>query len=166
MSNQPIKLKQIKAEPTVNSATGGSYAEYSRLQAMFPASPLYTDYKDEQIEELGLKKLFTEDVTNDYFGTVSRNYVSNEPPSYDNVETGGGGLPASAWSPNPASPLEGVNRPDTIPEAPEGYGNIDSADNWGVGAGAKLDPAQSSQQISFAGKPLGFYGLPSNRSSS
>lgn len=165
MANQPQKFKQIKAEPTENSGTGGSYASYARLQAMFPASPLYTDYKDEQIEALGLKKLFTEDVTNDYFGTVSRNYANNNPPSYDDVETGGGGKPASAWSPNPASPLEGVNRPDTIPDAPEGYGNIDSADNWGVGAGAKLDPAQSASQISYAGRALGFNGLPSNRSS-
>lgn len=165
MANQPQKFKQIKAEPTENSGTKGSFARYDRLQAMFPSSPLYTDYKDEQIEALGLKKLFTEDVTNDYFGTVSRNYANNEPPSYDNVETGGGGLPASAFSPNPASPLEGANRPDTIPEAPEGYGSIDSADNFGVGAGAKLDPAQSSQQISFAGRALGFNGLPQNRSS-
>ena len=166
MANQPQKYKQIKAEPADNSATGGSRAEYSRLQQIYQSSPLFTGYNDAAIEELGFKKLFVEDVTNDYFGTVSRNYANNEPPSYDNVETGAGGLPASAHSPNPASPLEGANRPDTIPEPPDGYGSIESADSFGVGAGAKLDPAQSSQQISFAGKPLGFYGLPSNRSSS
>jgi len=165
MSNQPQKFKQTKAEPAVNSGTKGSFADYARMQTLFPASPLYNEYKDEAIEALGLQKLFKEDVTNDYFGTVSRNYSENNPPAYEDVETGGGGLPASAHSPNPASPLEGVNRPDTIPEAPAGYGSIESADNWGTGAGAKLDPASSSQQISYAGKSMGFYDLPSNRSS-
>lgn len=159
------QFKQIKAEPSENSGTKGSFASYSRLQALFPNSPLYTGYNDEAIEKLGLEKLFAEDITNDYFGTVSRDYSKNNPPVYEDVETGGGGKPASAWSPNPASPLEGVNRPDTIPEAPAGYGSIDSADNWGVGAGAKLSPSASSKQISYAGKEMGFYDLPSNRSS-
>ena len=146
MANQPQKFKQIKAEPTENSGTKGSFARYDRLQAMFPSSPLYTDYKDEQIEALGLKKLFTEDVTNDYFGTVSRNYANNEPPSYDNVETGGGGLPASAWVPNPVSPGEGMNPADQG-AAPTDYGTVPNP-QWGNGPGVvNMSPSHSSTKI-------------------
>ena len=161
------QFKQIKAEPAVNSGTKGSFCRYERMQALFVASPLYNDYKDDAIEKLGHQKLFVEDVNDagHSFGVQSRNYVSNGVPDYEEVETGGGGLPASAHAPNTASPLEGVNRPDTIPEAPDGYGSIESADNWGVGAGAKLSPLKSAAQISYAGRPLGFYGLPANRSS-
>ena len=61
MSNQVQKFKQTKAEPAVNSGTKGSFADYARMQALFPASPLYNDYKDEAIETLGFQKLFTED---------------------------------------------------------------------------------------------------------
>jgi hypothetical protein len=87
------------------------------------------------------------------FGEFNRDY--SEAPDYGDVETGGGGLPASAWVPNPVSPGEGQNPADQG-EAPDGFG-LEPSDTWGSGVGSQLSPKNSSDAIS--GHTLGDYGL-------
>ena len=127
---------------------------------MFSAAPYHNDYTKETVKALAQRELLDGEV-NDMghtFGTINRDYV--DAPDYADVEIGGGGLPASAWVPNPSSPADGVNNPGSIPEAPEDYGTT-PADNWGNGVGSQLTPKASSQAIS--GQKIG--DLPSNRSS-
>ena len=151
--------KQITVEPDENQTASGSKANRSALQSMFSSAPYFGDYNMAAVQDLGQALLDGE--VNDMghtFGTFRLDYLGA--PDYGNVETGGGGLPASAWVPNPSSPTDGANSPSSIPEAPADYGTL-PADNWGTGEGSQLLPSKSSAAIS--GQIIG--DLPSNRSS-
>ena len=151
---------QITVEPDENQTASGSKANRAALKSMFQSAPYFNDYDKDAVKALAQELLLDGEV-NDMghtFGTVSRDY--NDAPDYADVETGGAGLPASAWVPNPASPVDGVNNPGSIPEAPDGYGTT-PADNWGTGVGSQLTPKASSAAISS--QKIG--DLPSNRSS-
>ena len=139
--------KQITVEPDENQTASGSKADRAALKSMFGGAPYFNDYNMDALQELGQSLLLNGDV-NDMghtFGTISRDYSGA--PDYGDVETGGGGLPASPWVPNPASPTDGANNPGSIPAAPDGYGTT-PADNWGGGVGSQLSPAASSAAIS------------------
>ncbi len=151
---------QITVEPDENQTASGSKANRAALKSMFQSAPYFNDYDKDAVKALAQELLLDGEV-NDMghtFGAVSRDY--NDAPDYADVETGGAGLPASAWVPNPASPVDGVNNPGSIPEAPDGYGTT-PADNWGTGVGSQLTPKASSAAISS--QKIG--DLPSNRSS-
>ena len=63
------------------------------------------------------------------------------------VETGGGGLPASPYCPNPVSPGPGSLNATEQADPPEGFGQTPS-DTWGSGVGSQLQPSESSAQQS------------------
>jgi len=152
--------KQITVEPAENVTAAGSKANRAAIRTMFAGAPYYNDYNKDAVQALG-QELLLEGVVNDQghtFGEFNRDYSGA--PDYGDVETGGGGLPASAWVPNPSSPTDGTVNPGSIPEAPDGYGTA-PADNWGTGVGSQLSPAASSSQIS--GQKIG--DLAANRSS-
>ena len=120
--------RQITVEPDENQTAAGSKANRAALKSLFGAAPYFNDYTKEAVKELSQALLLDGEV-NDMghtFGTINRDYV--DAPDYGDVETGGAGLPASAWVPNPASPTDGVNNPGSIPAAPDGYGTT-PADN-------------------------------------
>jgi len=152
--------KQITVEPDENQTAAGSKANYGEIKKMFSASPLYNDYTKEALQTLAQELLMDGEV-NDMghtFGTFNRDYSGA--PDFADVATGAGGLPASAWVPNPASPTGGVNNPGSMPEPPDGYGTV-PADNWGSGIGSQLSPKSSATAISS--QKIG--DLPPNRSS-
>jgi len=74
----------------------------------------------------------------------------------DDVETGGAGLPASPFVPNPVSPGEGSTDPSDQGEAPADFGSTPSATPF-VGVGSQLSPQASSNAISK--QTLGDYGF-------
>lgn len=152
--------KQITVRPDENQTAHGSKSNRGAIQEMFAGSPLYNDYTPEALQALAQELLLDGEV-NDMghtFGTVNRDYV--DAPDYADVPTGAGGLPASAWVPNPASPTGGVNNPGSMPAPPDGYGTV-PADNWGSGVGSQLSPKASSKAIS--GQKIG--DLPKKTSS-
>ena len=136
--------KQQTVEPLTTVRDKGS-SDTASLQAAFPASPIH---QGEMTAE-SIRKQFQEEVidgtVNDgghTFGTFNRDY--SEAPDMSEVETGGGGLPASAYVPNPTSPGPGsVNATDQA-EAPEGFGQNPS-DVPGSGVGSQLQPKASSE---------------------
>ena len=99
--------------------------------------------KDDEIREQ-FQDLVLDGVVNDAghtFGEFNRDYTGA--PDYGDVATGGGGLPASAYVPNPASPGAGSVNPADQPSPPDGFGQ-DPSDVPGVGVGSQLSPADSS----------------------
>jgi len=152
--------KQITVEPDENQTASGSKANRAALKSMFASAPYFNDYTKETAQALAQELLLDGEV-NDMghtFGTFNKDYT--DAPDYGDVEIGEGGLPASAWSPNPSSPADGVNNPGSIPEAPEDYGTVPN-DNWGTGVGSQLSPKASSAAISQ--QKIG--DLPAKRSS-
>ena len=106
---------------------------------------------DDEIERAGRMHVF-EVVDNQQIGNVSRDFASNGAPNYADVEKGAGGKPASAWTPNPASPGEGndVNYA-SMPAPPEGFGTNPTNDLASVGGGAATsegrNPSTSSNRM-------------------
>lgn len=104
----------ITTEPPVSTFMLGKSGT-AELRALFPASPLYDGtYSDANLRAL-YNTLEFPTLLNDggnYFGTVERHYQSA--PNLADVITGGGGLPGTSYSPNPASPDASL-APSSIP---------------------------------------------------
>lgn len=136
---------------TVTSTTRGKgSSDTASLQSMFPGSPGLSvdmiDFRNQNYDKLTDGEI----VENQQVGNFSLDYTGA--PSYADVETGPGGLPASAWVPNPMSPGEGSVNPADLGTAPAGYGTVPTN---GAHAGSSTpvtaeerDPAVSSAYIS------------------
>lgn len=115
-----------------SKATGGlGHRRQSNIEGIFPSSPLYSTGNPKSTPAEGDLKLtpadyktwFLNNVVNgvvpssgDYYGfkaPYDRDFTGaaasngHGPPNYAEVKTGAGGLPATAFVPNPASPGEG-----------------------------------------------------------
>ena len=139
--------KQTTVEPPVTSRNMGS-SDTATLKSAFPASPIHQG----EITADSIRKQFQEEVidgvVNDgghTFGEFSLDY--SDSPDLNEVETGGGGLPASPYVPNPTSPGPGSANAADQAEAPEGFGQTPPA-QWGSGVGSQLQPKTSSEQQS------------------
>ena len=148
--------KQGTVDPPITDRAMGS-ASTNDLKTSFSTSPLYKgDLTPESI-----RKQYQDEILNGVindgghtFGTYDPNYV--DAPDLSDVETGGGGLPASPYVPNPVSPGEGSVDPSDQAEAPDGFGQTPSATPF-TGVGSQLSPKASSEAISK--QTLGQYGL-------
>ncbi len=140
-------------------STHNSEANQEALDSIFAKGPSLNGYDNAAVQEKGRQLLLGKEVTGDqdtdwkaalnhwgYRSTTTLDYAANGAPDYADVETGGGGLPASAWVPNPVSPGEGMNPADQA-AAPEGYGTIPNP-QWGNGPGVvNMAPSHSSTRI-------------------
>ena len=148
--------KQGTVEPPITDRALGS-SSTNDLKTSFASSPIYKeDVTAESIKEYYQARVL-DGVINDgghTFGTHDPNYV--EAPDMADVETGGGGKPASPYVPNPVSPGEGSVDPSDQGEAPEGFGEVPGATPF-TGVGSQLTPKASSEAISK--QTLGQYGL-------
>jgi hypothetical protein len=127
----------------------------NELKGIYPGSPMYTGEITPETIKAQFQDEVLDAVINDKghtFGTFDTNF--GDAPNLDEVETGGGGLPATPFVPNPTSPGEGSMNATDQAEAPEGYGQSPSA-QWGSGVGHELSPKNSSEKI--AGQKLGDY---------
>jgi len=145
---------------TVNSTTterGFGSAASNDHASMFSSSPIHSgEITRETIREQYQSEVLDGQINDGghTFGTHDPNYT--EAPDLSEVETGGGGLPASPFVPNPVSPGEGSVDPTDQAEAPEGFGESPSATPFS-GVGSQLSPKESSESISR--QTLGDYGL-------
>ena len=161
-------------ESALGSIGGLSTSGTATISACFPASPLgtipqLTDDGTKDASANPMMKYYQDNVLNgtisgnSVFGDVSMNFdgtnASPTPPSLGEAETGPGGLPASAWVPNPVSPGPGSINPSDMGDAPADFGTVPN-DTPGTGVGSQLGVVESSAQQ--AGATLGSYGLGSS----
>ena len=151
--------RRLDGEPTNHNSRSSQEA----MDAIYGSGPAVNGYETEQVRTLGNQLLLGKSPTGaqdadwkqaltlwGFEPTTTLDYAVNGAPSYDDVATGGGGLPASAWVPNPMSPGEGNGvKPDKQLEAPTGYGAADKMkDNWGNGPGVvNMSPSTSAANI-------------------
>jgi hypothetical protein len=126
----------------------------ARLSAMFTTSPTNGTLNEASYKTQALELLLSgEVVDNQQVGNTNRDFAENGAPNYADVSTGAGGKPASAWTPNPASPGEGndVNYA-SMPAPPDGFGTNPTNDLASVGGGAATsegrNPNTSSTRMS------------------
>ncbi len=140
-----MAMPQGTVSPVITDRKLGSSAT-NDLKSMFSTSPLH-EMTAEGIREKYQSEVL-DGVTNDGGHTFNeQNMGYPDAPSYDDVPTGGGGAPASAFVPNPSSPGEGSVDPSTQPKAPDGFGETPSATPF-AGVGSQLSPKASSEAIS------------------
>ena len=157
-------IKQNLVEPTQTKTPGSGVSSISNLKKAFPNAPQYNEYKDDFVKEL------YEDLLNNandgaqdhsdfngYYGMsgLSLNYNENNPPKLEDVETGGGGLPATSFSPNVTSPGPGSTNAAAQPEYTGDVKNIDTINNFGSGLGGLVSPSETS--INMSDTKLGSY---------
>lgn len=146
--------KQIKVEvpPTEGGIGRVSSSNTARLQSIFKSSPIYKGEINDAKLLVAHRDTVLSGKTNDgghTFNLISMDYEGSgdqTPPVYGDVKTGGEGLPASPWVPNPASPGEGNGTNPTNQPAVEGFGELPSNTPF-VGAGSQLSPSDSSKKI-------------------
>ena len=143
MAEQKQIMVQAVAAP--NKAKGAR--KDANLQSIYSASPIYTgELSDEE-----RRKLYDEEALQ---GTVvgglginsfNREYL--DAPDVSQVETGGGGLPASPYIPNLTSPGPGsvsaTDQPVFSGELPSQENNVE----FGSGLGGTASPAETSKSI-------------------
>ena len=139
--------------PTTERAMGAAGA--NQLAAAYGASPIHAGEIDSDTIKEQFQTEVLDAIINDAghtFGEFDTSY--SEAPNMDDVATGGGGLPASAYVPNVSSPGPGSLNAADQPDPPAGFGETPS-DTWGTGVGSQLTPKNSSEKIS--GQTLGSY---------
>ncbi len=148
--------KQGTVKPPVTERGLGRAAS-NDLKTTFASSPIHK----EELTADSIKEKYQSEVLDGVindgghtFGTFDPNYT--DAPDLNDVETGGSGLPASPYVPNPVSPGEGSVDPSDQAEAPDGFGKVASATPF-TGVGSQLSPKAASEAIS--GQTLGDYGL-------
>ena len=144
-----------------------SRSSQATMDEIYQHSPYVKDgYTSEtgQVELLGNQLLLGKNMTSDqetdwdqalvvwgFTPGTTLDYQTNGAPNYADVNannTGGGGLPASAWVPNPMSPgpENGMDYSGQLP-APEGYGQTPN-EQWGNGPGVvNMSPSLSAGNI-------------------
>tara|TARA_Y100000287_G_C14178415_1_gene333580 strand:- start:148 stop:630 length:483 start_codon:yes stop_codon:yes gene_type:complete len=147
-------IVEIKGTPSSRSK---GTRDDATLRAAFAGSPIYNEeLTDEAVRADFEMRCMTGQINDEghTFGTFDVDFSGA--PDMTEVETGGGGLPASPYSPNVTSPGPGSTSPEDMPEAPEGYNSVPS-DTPFVGTGALENPkATSTRQASGR---LGSYQL-------
>jgi len=171
------KQGTVQSNSTVGalgSIGGLSTSATDTIAASFPATPLgtidqLTDDGTKDASSNPMMKWYQENVLDatienpSFGGGVSMNFSDSTatpaPPALGEAETGAGGLPASAWVPNPVSPGPGSINPADMGEPPADYGTVPN-DTPGTGVGSQLGVVESSAQQ--GGATLGSYGLGSS----
>jgi len=154
-------VKQTTVDPAATTSGLGS-SNTEGLAATFPASPIHSgDLTRDSVEASGNDLLMQGTVQGGMgIPSYSRDFTGEDSgvsaPDGD-VETGAGGLPASAYVPNPASPGPGSQNPTDLPAPPEGFGQTPNGDTYGSGTGALTNPADTTKII--ASTKLGSFGL-------
>ena len=130
----------------------------NNIASIFQHSPIHSG----EMTEASVREQFQNEVLdaeiNDgghTFGTYSTSYV--DAPDLADVETGGGGLPAGPFVPNPMSPGEGSDNWKDVPDAPDGWADSQQSSPPFAGVGSALSPKVASEKIS--GTTIGAYVL-------
>tara|TARA_E500000331_G_C17225868_1_gene700286 strand:- start:827 stop:1321 length:495 start_codon:yes stop_codon:yes gene_type:complete len=143
MAEQP----QTIVEPAAPTDKPYGARSQSNLQSIYPGSPILNgDITDDERKETYQAEALDGNVANGLgFNTFNRDYAQNGAPDFDDVETGGGGKPATAFVPNPSSPGPGST---SASDQPEFQGEItNSAPEYGSGLGGTQSPSTTSTEI-------------------
>jgi hypothetical protein len=131
----------------------------TNLRAAFSKSPLYNEYTESTVNDIGVSALngnggsgdsstgVSNGIVNDAghtFGSFDLNY--GDAPNVQDVETGGGGLPSTPYTPNPTSPGPGSVFPN---DQDEFTGEIQGPGvEFGSGLGGLANPSETRAGIS------------------
>ena len=153
--------KQTIVQPAVPSNKPKGTRNQSNLQSMFPNSPIFSGDVTDEERKKSYQGLALDGDVNDSVevagvpvpggqghGVNSYSRDFSDAPDISQVETGGGGLPASPYMPNLTSPGPGsvsaADQPEYTGDIPDG----ENRSNFGSGLGGTALPSETSKSIS------------------
>lgn len=140
----------VQTSPAPNKSKGAR--NDANIKASFPHSPILSgEMTDEERKKLYQKLALDGVVVNGHgINSFDRDFKGNSQnpvPNLDDVETGGGGLPASPYVPNLTSPgpgsINAADMPEYAGELPDPQFNIE----FGSGKGGLVSPSETSKEI-------------------
>ena len=149
----------VQPPPPPNKAKGAR--KQSNLQSMFPSSPIYLGNMTDEERKKSYQGLSLDGNVNDAsdsagvsvpggpgHGVNSHDRDYSNAPDLSQVETGGGGLPASPYMPNLTSPgpgsLNAADQPEFNGELPD----PSNRSNFGTGLGGLVSPSETAKSVS------------------
>ena len=152
------EVKQTTVNPAVPSDRPLGTRNERNLQKSFSASPIYNGELDDDERHLAYQELAMDGNVQDGLGlnSFNRDFTGTERdpvPDLNDVITGGSGLPASPFVPNPTSPGPGSVFPND--QAPFEGELPEAGVEFGSGLGGQTTPVETSQQI--ASQKIGDY---------
>ena len=148
MPEQPQII--VKPNPAPNKQFGAR--KDSNITSAFPSSPIHNGDIDDEERRKAFNQLVVDDLVLNGNGinSFSRDYV--DAPNLEDVQTGGGGLPASPYMPNLASPGPGsVNPADQPAYNGEIPTVLEKQASFGTGLGGTTSPSDTSSLIKDIG---------------
>ena len=157
MAEQRQTIVQPAAAPNKNKGARRD----NNLRASFPESPIYkaeiTDEERRKIyQELALDGVVVSGMGINSFDRDFNGTTQNPVPNLEDVQTGGGGLPSSPYTPNLTSPGPGSVNAADMPEYAGELPNEEFINEFSSGMGGLVSPSQTSAEISKQGT-LGSY---------
>ena len=118
------------------------------MQSCFPASPIYKNELTDDERKKAFQKLVLDAKIIGGYGLNSFNTEFENAPNLKDVETGGGGKPASPYGPNLTSPgpgsINASNQPPYEGRLPSTEFNVE----FGSGLPGNTSPSKTSKDIS------------------
>ncbi len=147
MAEQRQTIVQPAAAPNKSK---GSRKDLN-IRSAFPDSPIFKgEMSDDERKKL-YQDLALDGTVNGGHGVNSFNRDYVDAPDLTEVETGGGGLPSSPFTPNLTSPgpgsLNAADQPEYAGELPNPEFNVE----FGSGKGGLVSPAETSSELSKQG---------------
>jgi len=148
----------VEAIAPTNKPLGARNEE--NMRAIFPASPIHSRELTDVERQTSYQGLALDGDVNDTvtvagtpviggpghgLNSFNRDYVNA--PDLSEVETGGGGLPASPFMPNLSSPGPGSVSAADQPEYNGEIPDIESNVEFGSGMGGLISPSETSEKI-------------------
>ena len=135
-----VQYSNVSMKPKGSSNT-------TNLQKAFPGSPIYQgEITDEERLESYQAILNSESLSG--YGVVNFNMNYVGAPELQDVETGGEGLPATPYIPNPTSPGAGSYLASDQAEFDGEIKDVSTVSNFGSGLGGLVSPSTTSNSIS------------------
>ncbi len=148
-----MKQTIVEYSNVVQKDKGTSKSE--NLKALFAESPIHLgELSNKERIQFYQDLLNSEGVTGYGVNDYSMNY-DNGVPNLEDVATGGGGLPATPFSPNPSSPGPGSYLASDQPAFEGETKNLESVSNFGTGLGGLVSPEVTTK--SLANTKIGQY---------
>lgn len=143
--------RQVIVQPAAANNKPKGARKDNNLRSAFPESPIFKgEITDEERKKL-YQQLALDGVVNGGLGINSFNRDYVDAPDLNDVESGGGGLPSSPFTPNLTSPGPGsLNAADQLEyngELPDQDSNVE----FGSGMGGLISPSQTSAELSKQG---------------
>lgn len=144
--------KSILVEPLIVQTKAKGTRSDSNLSSAFYASPIHKkEITDKERFETFIALTKGVIINGNGINSFDTRYLGNDQnplPNLEDVETGGGGLPSTPYTPNLTSPGPGSLNASNQPAYEGSFKEKDNISNFGSGMNGLVSPSETSQKIS------------------